>query len=217
MLVGVALGVTLTLVLTDRDPGHTATAIVTAAAALGVALLTVVTTDRRQDKQLAHEAERQREELTAERARQAATLRHERQMRARDEQIELIEQGAAALAGIRRGLDSMHGSWERGIEYRADAVREAVAVTRRSLIDGRSALARLGLRFGDDSALVDPFKEASKAHSELTLITLRDYEDGVAWSRVEATMQKLSSEARAAEDSFLKAAHRALIRLDAAE
>jgi hypothetical protein len=109
LVIGVAaLAVTGTLSLTDSDPGHVANSIITVAAALGVAFLTIVTTDQRQSSQLEHDANRHHETLAAESARQTARLQHERELRDRDEARQLIDEMAAHLAEVELAGHAAH-------------------------------------------------------------------------------------------------------------
>jgi hypothetical protein len=107
LVVGVAaLSVTGTLWLTDSDPGHVANSIITAAAALAVAFLTIVTTDRRQNSQLAHDAERHLETLEAESQRETARLAHDRHARELEEARKLIDNFSDVMTRLQDALDA---------------------------------------------------------------------------------------------------------------
>ena len=140
------VGASGALILTDRDPGHTPTVLITAVVALGVAVLTAWTTDQRQEKQLTHE-----------RAALAQTHRHERVSADLRELREVLDHALAVLVrlgDIYRALawaiatDDGNPEFEQRWEAQGDEVS--------------TEWTRLELRLGRDHSVLEAYVEAYK-------------------------------------------------------
>ena len=134
------------LVVTDRDPGHAPTVLATAVVAVVVAGITAVTTDRRQERQLAHE-----------RATLTSRFAHERVMHDLEELRGVIDQAqvtAATLAGghyielVRLTKTSDAGAHDAAEEWWKD------------YYPALESLTRLELRIGHGHPVVEAYRAA---------------------------------------------------------
>jgi hypothetical protein len=205
MSAALVLGVAGTLWISDRDPGHTATSIITAAAAVAVAMLTVLTTDRRQDKQLAHDSERQ-----------AAEIKHQRLLKGREELIELLEGAAVALGAGRRAQETVSGLWRREVDPDSPEAREGLALHTRSVEQVREARAKLLLRYDAEEAVAHAYREANLKLDDYRR-TLRGYATRESYPEARVSIAELRRQLINAEVAFLAVARAELDarRLDA--
>ena len=145
------------LLVTDRDPGHTPTVLVTALLAVVVALITARTTDRRQERQLEHEQRSVERQLASEAQRLVIRIRHERAVHDLEELRALLDEAVNAARALNDHdvLQSMiaasYGEKDANDAYFEWAPRAMSAVT---------CTNRLQIRLGRQHPLSEGYRNA---------------------------------------------------------
>lgn len=180
-LLGGAISVAVAVTATDRDPGDAPTILITAVLALGVAVITAVTTDRRQDRQLAHERAVLTDQLKAERERQAASIAHERIMHDLAEIRGIVDDAhKAAYALTAPVYFQVIGQIKDGAQN-ADAVDDWTAIASEAF----SQHGRLAGRLGIDHAVTKSYRITTQpmiqsVHDAIRLARAGGSDDAIA-------------------------------------
>lgn len=117
--------------------------------------------------------------------RQRRELQHDRDMRVREDLVQVVDDATQALVRSRRGTESLHTLWKTGQPVEGPN-SEAVMTARQQSVEGtRYARSRLATRFGEDSPIVDAYMQAltdvdAYAHSLAGFVETADYAAHVA-------------------------------------
>jgi hypothetical protein len=190
----------LVLASTEGVAGITAGA--TLVAGIGLALITVYTTNRR----LSEERVRQEVGLAGEAERQAAALAHERELADLADLRQLLDAAALALDLARDARDELHVAiMEHGRALSTD-VKDRVAERGRTLV---ALLSRLLVRLGPDDPITARFNEASLAMlttwRQVTYL-IDDTPDSLSVKR--AAVRDAGNAFAASSEAFIRAAVR---------
>jgi hypothetical protein len=182
--------------------GAVITAVATVLAAVTLATVAAVTTDKRLTKQIAAERERQERDLAAQIERQREALDSERKLADLGDLRSLHDEAAVALDAVRLATEKAHANvaWALSQKMTGEAkarlaqeAREALNKTGPPLV---SLAARLRVRLGSHDIITDEFDAASGAAGEMTV--------AAAELRLE-TGGDVGSKAQEAGDNFARA------------